>query len=113
MGTPQESPVDAKFVLDHLQSPDMVLVDARANDRYHGQNETIDPIGGHIPGARNRFFKDNLTPQGFFKSPEQLRYFEVTGGQRATMAVLYFGLAGLLAAGMFAAKVAITALDLR
>ena len=31
------------------------------------------PIGGHIPGARNRFFKDNLTPQGFFKSPEQLR----------------------------------------
>ena len=73
MGTPQESPVDAKFVLEHLQSPDMVLVDARANDRYHGQNETIDPVGGHIPGARNRFFKDNLTPQGFFKSPEQLR----------------------------------------
>lgn len=72
-GTPQESPVDAKYVLEHLQSPDMVLIDARANDRYHGQNETIDPIGGHIPGARNRFFKDNLTPQGFFKSPEQLR----------------------------------------
>jgi Zn-dependent protease len=50
---------------------------------------------------------------GSRKSPEQLRYFEVTGGQRATMAVLYFGLAGLLAAGMFASKVAITALDLR
>jgi thiosulfate/3-mercaptopyruvate sulfurtransferase len=72
-GTPQESPVDAKYVMEHLQSPDMVLIDARANDRYHGQNETIDPIGGHIPGARNRFFKDNLTPQGFFKAPEQLR----------------------------------------
>ena len=70
---PEQSPVDAKYVLDHLQSPDMVLVDARANDRYHGQNETTDPIGGHIPGARNRFFKDNLTPQGFFKSAEQLR----------------------------------------
>ncbi len=72
-GTPQKSPVDTKYVLEHLQSPDMVLIDARANDRYHGQNETIDPIGGHIPGARNRFFKENLTPQGFFKSPEQLR----------------------------------------
>jgi thiosulfate/3-mercaptopyruvate sulfurtransferase len=72
-GTARSSTVDAKYVLEHLQSPDMVLIDARASDRYHGQNETIDPIGGHIPGARNRFFKDNLTPQGFFKSPEQLR----------------------------------------
>jgi thiosulfate/3-mercaptopyruvate sulfurtransferase len=72
-GKPEKSPVDAKYVLEHLHSPDMVLIDARANDRYHGQNETIDPIGGHIPGALNRFFKDNLTPQGFFKSPEQLR----------------------------------------
>ena len=72
-GTAQKSPVDAKYVLEHLHSPDMVLIDARANDRYHGQNETIDPIGGHIPGALNRFFKDNLTPQGCFKSPEQLR----------------------------------------
>ena len=72
-GKPEKSAVDAKYVLEHLQSPDMVLIDARANDRYHGQNEAIDPIGGHIPGAHNRFFKDNLTPQGFFKSPEQLR----------------------------------------
>jgi thiosulfate/3-mercaptopyruvate sulfurtransferase len=72
-GRPQTSPVDADYVLKHLQSPDMVLIDARANDRYHGQNETIDPVGGHIPGALNRFFKDNLTAQGFFKSPEQLR----------------------------------------
>ena len=72
-GTVRNSPVDARYVLEHLNSPDMVLIDARANDRYHGQNETIDPVGGHIPGALNRFFKDNLTPQGLFKSPEQLR----------------------------------------
>ena len=69
----QEIPVDAKYVLEHLQSPAMVLIDARANDRFHGQNETIDPVGGHIPGAMNRFFKDNLTAQGLFKSPKQLR----------------------------------------
>jgi len=69
----QETPVDAKYVLDNLQSPAMVLIDARANDRFRGQNETIDPVGGHIPGAMNRFFKDNLTAQGLFKSPQQLR----------------------------------------
>jgi thiosulfate/3-mercaptopyruvate sulfurtransferase len=69
----QEIPVDAKYVLDHLHSPAMVLIDARANDRFRGQNETIDPVGGHIPGATNRFFKDTLTTQGLFKSPQQLR----------------------------------------
>ena len=69
----QPSFVDANYVLQHLHAPDMVLLDARANDRYHGRNETIDPVGGHIPGAVNRFFKENLTPQGYFKSPAQLR----------------------------------------
>ncbi len=72
-GKPGKTLVDAQYVLDHLRSPDMVLIDARANDRFHGQNESIDPVGGHIPGARNRFFKDNLTPQGFFKLPKELR----------------------------------------
>ncbi|HVY06935.1 MAG TPA: sulfurtransferase [Burkholderiales bacterium] len=72
-GKADHSWVDARYVLEHLQSPEMLLVDARANDRFHGQNETIDPVGGHIPGARNRFFKDNLTAQGVFKAPAQLR----------------------------------------
>jgi thiosulfate/3-mercaptopyruvate sulfurtransferase len=51
----------------------MVLVDARSNERYHGRNETIDPVAGHIPGALNRFFKDNLDPEGRFKPAAQLR----------------------------------------
>jgi thiosulfate/3-mercaptopyruvate sulfurtransferase len=49
------------------------IVDARAPDRFRGENETIDPVGGHIPGAKNRFFKDNLQPDGRFKAPEQLK----------------------------------------
>jgi thiosulfate/3-mercaptopyruvate sulfurtransferase len=50
-----------------------IVVDARSPDRYRGENETIDPVGGHIPGAQNRFFKDNLGPDGRFKLAEVLR----------------------------------------
>jgi thiosulfate/3-mercaptopyruvate sulfurtransferase len=50
-----------------------LLLDARAPDRFRGQNETIDPVGGRIPGARNRFYKDNLDASGRFKSPEALK----------------------------------------
>jgi len=49
------------------------VVDARAPDRFRGENETIDPVGGHIPGAKNRFFKDNLAADGKFKDAAQLR----------------------------------------
>lgn len=49
------------------------IVDARAPDRFRGENEIVDPVGGHIPGAKNRFFKDNLKPDGHFKDAAQLR----------------------------------------
>jgi len=60
-------------VLQNLTSKNRLLVDARAPDRFRGENETIDPVGGHIPGAVNRFFKENLTVDGRFKSAAQLR----------------------------------------
>lgn len=65
--------VDVKDVLANLQTPARTVVDARAPDRFRGENETIDPVGGHIPGAKNRFFKDNLDAAGRFKPPAQLR----------------------------------------
>jgi thiosulfate/3-mercaptopyruvate sulfurtransferase len=70
---PRPSSVDARFVLERLGKPDIVLLDARSNDRYHGRNETIDPVAGHIPGALNRFFRDNLSPDGRFKPAAVLR----------------------------------------
>ena len=70
--------VDADFVLRRIGQASGVVVDARSPDRFRGENETLDPVGGHIPGARNRFFKDNLAADGHFKPPAELRAeFEV------------------------------------
>ena len=60
-------------IVGNLKDAHYKILDARSADRYRGENETLDPVGGHIPGALNRFFKDNLNEQGFFKSPSQLR----------------------------------------
>jgi thiosulfate/3-mercaptopyruvate sulfurtransferase len=51
----------------------MMLIDARAAPRYRGEVETIDKKAGHVPGAINRPFSDNLDANGRFKSPEHLR----------------------------------------
>lgn len=51
----------------------LVLIDARGVPRYRGEVEPIDPVAGHIPGALNRPFTENLDVSGRFKSPAQLR----------------------------------------
>ena len=47
----------------------IVLIDARTGPRYRGEVEPIDKKAGHIPGALNRPFSDNLEANGRFKSP--------------------------------------------
>ena len=66
--------VTAAEVLANLDSQLQSVVDARAPDRFRGENESIDPVGGHIPGAKNRFFKDNLQADGRFKSGVELKH---------------------------------------
>ena len=65
--------VSADDVLANLSARARVVLDARASDRFRGENETIDPVAGRIPGAKNRWFKDNLQGDGRFKSPDALR----------------------------------------
>ncbi len=49
------------------------LIDARAPDRFRGENETLDPVAGHVPGARNHPFAGNLDASGCFRPADELR----------------------------------------
>jgi thiosulfate/3-mercaptopyruvate sulfurtransferase len=65
--------VDLPFVARFREDPSIKLVDARAAERFAGLQEPIDPVAGHIPGAVNRFWQKNLTPDGRFKPAGELR----------------------------------------
>jgi thiosulfate/3-mercaptopyruvate sulfurtransferase len=77
--------IDYEGVKANLDTQKKLVLDARAPDRFRGENETMDPVGGHIPGARNRLFRDNLAADGRFKPPAQLRaeFDALTGGRPA------------------------------
>lgn len=85
--------VDADALVDNLGQGRLLVVDARAPDRFRGENETLDPVGGHIPGAVNRFFKDNLDAEGRFKPAATLRaeFGAVLGTHAAAQAVMQCG----------------------
>ncbi|MBM3114625.1 sulfurtransferase [Jeongeupia naejangsanensis] len=79
----RDAAVDMAQVRANLEAQDFLVVDARSPDRYRGLGETIDPVGGHIPGAANRFFQHNLNGSGRFKSADVLRaeWQEVLAGR--------------------------------
>lgn len=77
-------------VVANLSTPRQTIVDARAAPRFRGEVEPLDPIAGHIPGALNRPFAHNFTPEGLFKSPQQLRQeFSTLLGERDPASVVH------------------------
>lgn len=50
-----------------------LVLDVRASVRFRGESEPIDPVAGHIPGARNLPLSENLDARGHFKSAAQLQ----------------------------------------
>lgn len=83
---PLEELVDAPAVLSGLGRPGVVVLDARSGPRFRGEVEPLDPIAGHIPGALNRPFSDNMGSDGRFKPREILRteLSRLLGGRDST-----------------------------
>ena len=64
--------LDAAAVQSHLQAGGLLL-DARGDGRFGGESEPIDPVAGHVPGAVNRPYAENVGGDNCFRAPEELR----------------------------------------
>jgi len=73
LGAPLARLASVDEVQAQLGSAGQTVIDARAPARYRGEVEPLDPVAGHIPGALNRPFTQNLADDGRLKSAAQLR----------------------------------------
>jgi thiosulfate/3-mercaptopyruvate sulfurtransferase len=98
----------ASDLLKNLSSKKFMILDARSADRFRGENETLDPVGGHIPGAINRFFKNNLEVNGQFKSADVLaKEFKDLLGETPSESIIHQCGSGITAChNMFAMELA-------
>ena len=87
-----ELTISAEALPAFVTAPNSHLVDARAPERFRGDIEPLDPVGGHIPGAANHFFQWNLA-DGAFRTRGDLRtqFAQTLGIVRGTDVVCYCG----------------------
>ena len=85
--------LSAEQLQKRLGKPQMTLIDARAQPRFRGEVEPIDPVAGHIPGAQCAAFSENLDSTGRFLPAEQLkqRFAEKLGDRSPDELVAYCG----------------------
>ena len=79
--------------LAHLGDPSVLLIDARSPERFEGQPDPLDNVSGHIPGARNRFYRDNVAEDGTMRPAAELKtdFERVLGDRPSDQAVMYCG----------------------
>jgi thiosulfate/3-mercaptopyruvate sulfurtransferase len=106
-----------KTVANNLNNGNQTIIDARAAPRFRGEVEPLDPVAGHIPGALNRPFAENMGADGKFKPAEVLRaeFTQLLAGRDPSTVVHHCGsgvsavpnvlamqIAGFGATGLFA-----------
>ena len=86
---PLTTALDTAAVATRLRQGDLTVIDARAAPRFRGEVEPLDPVAGHIPGALNRPFTENLQADGRFKPAGVLRaeFERLLGGRDAAQVV--------------------------
>lgn len=80
-------------VVDSVESEDFLVIDVRESYRYRGEAEPIDLVAGHIPGAINIPYLENLAKDGSFRSPEDLAktYKAAIGGRPSSNIIVHCG----------------------
>jgi thiosulfate/3-mercaptopyruvate sulfurtransferase len=94
IGQPRSGMYVTSDEVDQLRrSPNYRVIDVRAPERYRGEQEPIDPVAGHIPGALNAPYNENLNNEGRFRTPQELRdvYTKLLGDTPGERAVFYCG----------------------
>lgn len=89
----KEMRVTVGDVVTHLGDPSRLLVDARSAERFAGQPDPLDNVPGHIPGARNRPYRHNISGEGTLRSAAELKgeFEQVLDGRRPDETVMYCG----------------------
>jgi thiosulfate/3-mercaptopyruvate sulfurtransferase len=89
----QAPTADIEDVERARNDPAALVLDVRAAARYEGKAEPIDPIAGHIPGAQNLPLGENLTPEGRFKSPPDLKaqYAQLLAQRKPEQLIVHCG----------------------
>lgn len=108
-GKPGAMPtIDADAVAAAIKNGGLRLVDVRVPERYRGEMEPVDPVAGHIPTAINVPFSGNLSQDGLWLSPDELRarYEALVDGRDAKAVACYCGSGVTAAHGVLAMEVA-------